>query len=75
MKKIAMLGLVLAGSLSIYATEASALVCAKGVYRAGCVGPNGAIAGPRAYVHPYRSGTIVRHHGGPVRGRTVIRHY
>ena len=23
-------------------TEANAVVCAKGVYRAGCVGPNGA---------------------------------
>ncbi len=77
MKKIAILGLVLAGSLSVFATEASAVVCAKGVYRAGCVGPNGAIAGRRYYggaaVRGYRGGTVVRHYGGPVRSRTVIR--
>ncbi len=81
MRKIVILGLALAGSLSLFATEASAVVCARGVYRAGCVGPNGAIAGHRAYyrggaaVRGYRGGTVVRHYRGPYRGRTVIRHY
>jgi len=75
MRKIAILGLALAGSLSLFATEASAVVCAKGVYRAGCVGPNGAIVGHRSYYRGgLRSGTVIRHYGGPIRGRTVIRH-
>ena len=29
-------------------TDASAVVCAKGVYRAGCVGPRGAVVAHRA---------------------------
>ena len=78
MKKIALLGLVLAGSLSVFATEASAVVCAKGVYRAGCVGPNGAVVGRRYYggaaVRGYHGGTTIRRYSGPVRSRTVIRH-
>jgi len=45
-------------------TEASAVVCARGVVRAGCVGPNGAVAVrrpvPRAVVvTPARGCTIV----------------
>ena len=44
----------------IMATPANAVVCAKGVYRAGCVGPHGAVTThrPVAVVHPY--GTVVR---------------
>ncbi len=81
MRKFALFGLILAGSLSLVATEASAVVCAKGVYRAGCVGARGAVVGHRTYyrggavVHGYRRGTAVRHYGGPYRGRTVIRRY
>ena len=30
------------------ATDANAVVCAKGVYRAGCVGPRGAVVAHRA---------------------------
>jgi hypothetical protein len=33
--------LLLGGLLILSATEASALVCANGVYRAGCVGTRG----------------------------------
>ena len=77
MRKLLILGIVLAGSLSMLATEASAVVCAKGVYRAGCVGPNGAVVGRRYYggaaIHGYRGGTTVRHYSGPYRSRTVIR--
>jgi len=29
-------------TMAIKTTDANAVVCAKGVYRAGCVGPNGA---------------------------------
>ncbi len=87
MRKFALLALILAGSLSLLTTEASAVVCAKGVYRAGCVGPNGAIVGHRgyygggayyrggAYARGYRSGTVIRHSSGPYRSRTVIRRH
>ena len=33
-----------------YVPEADAVVCARGVYRAGCAGPNGAVVGHRAAV-------------------------
>ena len=31
------------GTMALTTTEASAVVCARGVYRAGCAGPNGAV--------------------------------
>jgi hypothetical protein len=31
-----------AGTMVVESTEANAVVCAKGVYRAGCAGPRGA---------------------------------
>ena len=34
-------------------TQANAVVCARGVYRAGCVGPHGAVVTHR---HPYQYG-------------------
>jgi hypothetical protein len=30
------------GTMTLATTEANAVVCARGVYRAGCAGPNGA---------------------------------
>jgi hypothetical protein len=44
--------------------EANAVVCARGVYRAGCAGPHGAVVAPRgaAVVAPrcvYRAGVRV----------------
>ena len=56
--------LVLATFLSVsFVSEANAVVCAKGVYRAGCAGPNGAavvtkpvprhpVTGARVYRRP-----------------------
>ncbi len=38
--------------------NANAVVCARGVYRAGCVGPHGAV-GVRA--HPYYHRAVVVH--------------
>jgi hypothetical protein len=35
-------------------TQASAVVCARGVYRAGCVGPHGAVVVHRHPYHRYR---------------------
>jgi hypothetical protein len=34
--------LILIATVTIFAVDANAVVCARGVYRAGCVGPNGA---------------------------------
>ena len=49
----------LAGALFVAAlpVEANAVVCAKGVYRAGCAGPHGAVVAPRgaAVVAPRRA--------------------
>ncbi len=43
--------------------EANAVVCARGVYRAGCAGPHGAVVAPRAAVVAprcyYRAGVRV----------------
>lgn len=45
------LPLLFAGILVAVSTiEASAVVCARGVYRAGCVGPRGAVAVRRPVV-------------------------
>jgi len=56
----------LAGALFVAAlpVEANAVVCARGVYRAGCAGPHGAVVAPRgaAVVTPrcvYRAGVRV----------------
>jgi len=32
-----------AASMTFESTDANAVVCARGVYRAGCAGPNGAV--------------------------------
>jgi hypothetical protein len=40
-------------ALLISITDASAVVCAKGVYRAGCAGPNGAVVARRGYHGTY----------------------
>jgi hypothetical protein len=38
-------------------TDASAVVCARGVYRAGCAGPRGAVVAHRGpYGHAYVRG-------------------
>ena len=71
MRKLILLALIGGAWVATYATEASAVMCAKGVYRAGCIGPNGAVMGHRGYygmggttvrrsaiVHP-RTGTMV----------------
>ncbi|KAA0107828.1 hypothetical protein CIW48_32385 [Methylobacterium sp. P1-11] len=48
---------LLAGLVTLSASPASAFVCARGFYRAGCIGPWGGVAvqrgfyGPRAVVY------------------------
>jgi hypothetical protein len=41
------------------APKASAVVCAKGVYRAGCAGPRGAVVVHRPYHRAYRRGVVI----------------
>lgn len=41
--------------------EANAFACAAGAYRAGCVGPRGAVGVRRPYgAYGYRGGAVVR---------------
>jgi hypothetical protein len=63
MKSLMQLGLALgliAGSMAATVEEASAVVCARGVYRAGCVGPHGAVGVRRAPVTVVRRPVVVR---------------
>jgi hypothetical protein len=56
MKPIA---LAIALSLIIGAsTEANAVVCARGVYHAGCAGPRGAVGVHGAAVRPYGAAVV-----------------
>ncbi|MGC1862103.1 MAG: hypothetical protein WA733_13520 [Methylocystis sp.] len=49
-------------------TDANAIVCARGYYRAGCVGPGGAVGVRRGYYH---GGAAVVHRGYYHRGVVV----
>jgi hypothetical protein len=49
-----------AATMTIDRTDANAVVCARGVYRAGCVGPHGAVV-----VHRPTTGTVIRSHTAP----------
>ncbi|WP_246504730.1 hypothetical protein [Microvirga antarctica] len=54
--KYAILALGLLFTAALLPTEASAVVCARGVVRAGCVGPHGAVAVRRV---PARRAVVV----------------
>jgi hypothetical protein len=76
MKHIVLAGMVALGALA-FSQQAHAVVCAKGVYRAGCAGPNGAAVvrrPPPATVKcargVYRAGCV-----GPNGGAVVRRPY
>jgi hypothetical protein len=61
MKFLALMGLgvcVFITGMTLPTTDANAVVCARGVYRAGCVGPRGAVGARRAPV--YHRGVVVR---------------
>lgn len=49
------------GASFVAASPAAAVVCAKGVYRAGCAGPNGVVTTTR--VAPHRHGAVCRRYG------------
>jgi hypothetical protein len=54
MKHFTILPLLAVSVIAMSTMEASAFVCARGVYRAGCVGTHGAVVvgGPIVHVHP-----------------------
>jgi hypothetical protein len=54
------------GLMAALPVEANAVVCARGVYRAGCVGPNGAVGVHRGY--GYHGGATVVRRGYGYRG-------
>jgi hypothetical protein len=74
MKRLVLAAALLGGFLAFSATEASAYVCARGVYRAGCVGPRGAVVGHRYYGGAVYRGVYRGPRGGVYRGR-VYRRY
>ncbi|CAO4155200.1 hypothetical protein LNAOJCKE_5656 [Methylorubrum aminovorans] len=64
-----------AGLLAYVPTEANALVCARGVYRSGCVGPRGAVVVQRGYHGPRAVGVVRREYYGPRSVGAVRRGY
>jgi hypothetical protein len=52
MKHVIISLLLVGGFVALCTVEASAVVCARGVYRAGCVGPRGAAVVRRPVVAP-----------------------
>jgi hypothetical protein len=55
MKNLIISVLLAAGFMALSTMESSALVCARGVYRAGCVGAGGAVVARRAVIAPRRA--------------------
>jgi len=70
MKTIAS-GLLVLGLLAVQVSEANAAACAAGPYRAGCVGPRGAVGVHRGYGYGYHGAAVVR----PAYGRHCYYRY
>jgi len=51
--------LLAAAALALSADDDAAAACAAGPYRAGCVGPRGAVGVHRGYGHGYHGGAAV----------------
>jgi hypothetical protein len=77
-----MLAVIVALGTFMLAQPSHAAACANGVYRAGCVGPNGAVGVRKSYPHhygygyhrpvncahgPYRAGCVGPHGAAVVR--------
>lgn len=59
MKRLIIPLVLVGGFIAMTTTEANAVVCASGVYRAGCVGPRGAAVVRHPYHPVYRRGVVV----------------
>jgi hypothetical protein len=78
MKHSIFLSLFAVSVIAMSTMEASAFVCARGVYRAGCVGTHGAVVVGRpivhvhpVHVHPVGSAVVVVPRGVVVHRRRV----
>jgi hypothetical protein len=65
MKHLIISLLLAGGFIALSTMETSAVVCARGVYRAGCAGPNGAVVAARpvaraVVVAPHRAVVVRR---------------
>ena len=67
MKQLSLAVIIAAGTLA-FATQSHAAACANGVYRAGCVGPNGAAVVRKP---AYRAKPSVSCANGPYRAGCV----
>jgi hypothetical protein len=68
--KYLIISVLLAGSFIALSTiDASAVVCARGVYRAGCVAAGGAAVVVRPVVRPAAGAVVVAPRGVAVRRR------
>jgi hypothetical protein len=67
MKQLILALFLVGGFVALSTMEASAVVCARGVYRAGCAGPRGAVVARRAVVAP--RAVVVAPRGVAVRRR------
>ena len=56
-------GLLVLGLIAVQVPEANAAACAAGPYRAGCVGPHGAVGMHRGYGYGGYHGAAVVHPG------------
>ena len=68
--KIIASSLLVLGLLAVQVSEANAVVCARGPYRAECAGPRGAVGVHRPY--GYGGAAVVRRPYG-YRGAAVVR--
>ena len=68
--KIIASSLLVLGLLAVQVSEANAVVCARGPYRAGCAGPRGAVGVHRPY--GYGGAAVVRRPYG-YGGAAVVR--
>jgi hypothetical protein len=74
MRRAILLSFILAAGVAAYATEASAAVCARGVNRAGCIGPRGAVVARRMPGRTVvRSTRVNPRRGVVVQRRAIIR--
>jgi len=60
MKHLMISQLLAAGFVALSTMDAGAVVCARGVYRAGCVGAGGAVVARRAVIAPRRAVVVRR---------------
>jgi hypothetical protein len=69
MKHMIISVILVGGFIALSTMEASAVVCARGVVRAGCVAAGGAAVVARPVVRPVARGVVVAPRGVAVRRR------